>query len=69
MTVNQYESDASERAQHYTLSWFLKRLAIGTLILVVSFGGLAWLTHAAIEPGLTQGEGLLDTIGRLTLNF
>ncbi|KUO55350.1 MAG: hypothetical protein APF80_05100 [Alphaproteobacteria bacterium BRH_c36] len=69
MTVGEYEAEASARRHVYTAGWFLKRLAIGILILVCSVGGLAWLTHAAIDPSLVEGDTLLDTIGRLTVNF
>lgn len=33
-----------------TLGWFLKRTVIGIAILMVAMGGLAWLTHASIDP-------------------
>lgn len=69
MTVGEYDAEAPARNQVYTAGWFLKRLLIGTAILVLSFGALAWLTHAAIDPSLVEGETLLDTIGRLTANF
>ena len=35
-----------------TLGWFLKRALIGIFILIVSMGGLAWLTYASIDPDL-----------------
>ncbi|MBU1211450.1 MAG: hypothetical protein KJ587_09280 [Alphaproteobacteria bacterium] len=69
MTVGEYEAEAPERSHVYTAGWFLKRLAIGIVILVLSIGGLAWLTHTAIDQSLIEGDTLLDTIGRLTVNF
>jgi hypothetical protein len=35
-----------------TLGWFLKRSLIGIAILMVTMGGLAWLTYASIDPDL-----------------
>mgnify|MGYP001203913256 CR=1 FL=1 len=35
-----------------TLGWFLKRFLVGTAILLVAMGGLAWLTYASIDPAL-----------------
>ncbi len=32
-----------------TLRWALKRALLGISILVIGVGGLAWLTHAAID--------------------
>lgn len=69
MTVGEYEHAAHHAKSTYTASWFLKRLIIGTAILAGSFGCLAWLTHAAIDPSLVEGETLLDTIGRLASQF
>jgi len=69
MSVGEYEPDAPRANQIYTAGWFLKRLVIGTLILVFSFGGLAWLTHAALDTSVVEGENLLQAIGRLTANF
>ncbi len=69
MTVGEYEPDTPRANHTYTAGWFLKRLVIGTLILVFSFGGLAWLTYAAIDPSAGEVESLIDAIGRLTSNF
>jgi hypothetical protein len=35
-----------------TLSWVLKRSAIGIAILTVAIGTMAWLTYASIDPQL-----------------
>lgn len=56
-------------AGKFGLLWALKRALLGTAILVVSIGGLAWLTHAAIDPSLEEPEGLLSSIGRAVSNF
>ena len=71
MSVGDTESVAAQSAaSHITPMWFLKRLILAVAILVVSFGGLAWLTHAAIDPGTPSGpESLLEVIGRLAANF
>lgn len=44
-------------ARPVTLRWFLKRSLIGIAILMVAMGGLAWLTHASIDP---DGDGSLE---------
>lgn len=69
MTVGEYEPEGPRASPTYTAGWFLKRLLIGTVILVFSFGGLAWLTHAALDPGAVEAESLIDAIGRLASNF
>lgn len=56
-------------AAKFGLMWALKRALLGTAILVVALGGLAWLTHAAIDPSLEEAEGLLPSIGRAVGNF
>jgi len=33
-----------------TVAWAVKRALLGLLILVVMFGGGAWLLHASIDP-------------------
>lgn len=38
-----------------TLGWFLKRSLIGITILLVTMGGLAWLTYASIDPDSDGG--------------
>ena len=68
MSVAEVSTKSQEHAPRYTASWFLKRLVLGTLILAVSLGSLAWLTHAAIDDSAT-GESLIDTISRLASNF
>ncbi|MBU2582752.1 MAG: hypothetical protein KJ622_13650 [Alphaproteobacteria bacterium] len=69
MNVGECEEVSPRADSAYTAVWFLKRLVIGTAILVFSFGCLAWLTHAAIDPSLVEGETLLDTLGRLASHF
>jgi len=53
----------------FGLLWVLKRAVLGIVILVVSIGSLAWLTHAAIDPTLEETGGLLPAIGRAAGNF
>lgn len=53
----------------FGLFWALKRAVLGIVILVVSIGCLAWLTHAAIDPTLEETGGLLPAIGRAAGNF
>ena len=71
MAVGETEAqvDAPVQASPFNAAWFLKRLVLGTLILATSFGGLAWLTHAAIDPTSSNGENLLEVIGRLASQF
>lgn len=40
--------------RHFDLKWALGRAVLGLLILAVGIGGLAWLTHASIDPNLEQ---------------
>lgn len=56
-------------AERLGLLWALKRALLGIVILVISIGSLAWLTHAAIDPNLDESGGLLPTIGRAVGNF
>ena len=70
MTVGELEAAKPEQQSGVTAVWFFKRLVVGVFILVISFGGLAWLTHAAIEPGTApRPESLLDVMGRLATQF
>ncbi len=70
MTVGDTDAQVDAQASPFNAAWFLKRLILGTAILVFSFGGLAWLTHAAIDPtSATASENLLDAIGRLASQF
>lgn len=70
MSVGDAEQEIAAPIQsRFTAAWFLKRLLLGVLILVVSLGGLAWLTHAAIDEGARGDENLLQAIGRLATNF
>lgn len=69
MTAGEIGPGLPARNPRYTAAWFLRRLILGTFILVVSLGGLAWLTHAAIDQDQKQGETLLEVIGRLTTNL
>ena len=39
-----------------SLAWFLKRMVLAIFILVTSFGGLAWLTYASIDPRLEAAQ-------------
>jgi hypothetical protein len=68
MTVVDLEASKPKPGSHITVLWFLNRLVLGILILVVSLGGLAWLTHAAIESA-TGPETLIEAIGRLATNL
>ena len=68
MTVVELEASKPKQRSHITVLWFLKRLVLGIVILVVSLGGLAWLTHAAIEPAIGP-ETLIEAIGRLATNL
>ena len=69
MAVGENEPEATPGNQTYTARWFLKRMLIGMAILVLSFGSLAWLTHAARDPGLVETESIIEMIGRSTANF
>ncbi len=42
-------------ARPVTVGWFLKRSLLAVVILVVSMGGLAWLTYASIDPDADIG--------------
>ncbi|MEQ8825504.1 MAG: hypothetical protein RIC14_14130 [Filomicrobium sp.] len=61
--------DTAAPATQFNAMWFLKRFALGTAILAFSFGGLAWLTHAAIDPTVANNESLIEAIGRLASQF
>jgi hypothetical protein len=63
------QADPGMAAVKFGLVWALKRALLGTVILVVALGSLAWLTHAAIDPSLEEGEGLLPSISRAIDNF
>lgn len=39
-----------------SLAWFVKRMVLAIVILAVSFGGLAWLTYASIDPRLEAAQ-------------
>ncbi len=70
MTVGELGAEKPMQRSRVTVSWFFKRLVLGVSILLLSLGGLAWLTHAAIDPGpATVPESLLDVIGRLASQF
>lgn len=62
-------ADSSITAVKFGLVWALKRALLGTVILVVALGSLAWLTHAAIDPSLEASDGLLPSIGRAVDKF
>lgn len=51
------QADTGIGASKFGLLWALKRALLGTLILVVALGSLAWLTHAAIDPSLEENDG------------
>ncbi|MCH9806792.1 MAG: hypothetical protein K0U74_03585 [Alphaproteobacteria bacterium] len=65
------ELDVEELApvSPFNAAWFLKRLVLGTAILVISFGGLAWLTHAARDKSAMGTQDMLETIGRVASQF
>ena len=65
------DTELGERTESspFNAVWFLKRLVLGTTILFVSLGSLAWLTHAAIDENSGSTENVLDTIGRLATQF
>jgi len=46
-----------------TLKWFVKRTLVGIVILVVSVGGMAWLTYASIDPSLETGDAKVKNAG------
>lgn len=57
----------ADPASRITFGWFLKRAIIGIAILVVSIGGMAWLTHASIDPSQELDEAnetILQSIAR-----
>ncbi len=39
-----------------SFAWFLKRMVLGIFILAISFGSLAWLTYASIDPRLEAAQ-------------
>jgi hypothetical protein len=43
------------------LAWALKRALLGTLILLVTIAGAAWLLYAAIEPETADAAQSLRT--------
>lgn len=69
MASGEFEPSADAQASQFNTGWFLKRLILGTAILVISFGSLAWLTHAAIDDSAGSGETVIDAIGRLATQF
>jgi hypothetical protein len=69
MASGEFEPSADVQASQFNTGWFLKRLILGTAILVISFGSLAWLTHAAIDESAGSGETVIDAIGRLATQF
>lgn len=68
-TVPEPAIDIRSGAGRFGLLWALKRAVLGIVILVVSIGSLAWLTHAAIDPKLEESGALLPSIGRAVSNF
>lgn len=61
-------ADDAQPVQHValppvTFGWFFKRALIGIAILMVAMGGLAWLTHASIDP---DEEDLAPTAAALS---
>ncbi len=69
MAVGEIENAPVAKTSPFTAMWFLKRLVLALGILIISFGGLAWLTHAAIDPGAGPQESLIDALARLSSNF
>jgi len=56
MTV-QFQGSGGDAAAVATRSpfdraWMMRRALLGVLILALGIGGLAWLTHASIDPAL-----------------
>lgn len=39
-----------------SVAWFVKRMVLGIFILAISFGSLAWLTYASIDPRLEAAQ-------------
>lgn len=68
-SIPEQAAEAGFGAPKFGLVWALKRALLGVIILVISLGSLAWLTHAAIDPNLEEANGLLPTIGRVVSNF
>ncbi len=65
--VDHAAANVADSAAHITFGWFLKRAIIGIAILVVSIGGMAWLTHASIDPSQeldAANETILKSIAR-----
>jgi len=53
-----------------TLSWVLKRTAIGIAILTVAMGAMAWLTYASIDPQLdAETRGDTPAVTKVDLRF
>ena len=46
-----------------TWGWALKRAALGTGILIVAMGVMAWLTYASIDPALDRKDEAKDAKG------
>lgn len=68
-SIPEQAAEAGFGAPKFGLVWALKRALLGIIILVVSLGSLAWLTHAAIDPNFEEADGLIPTIGRVVGNF
>jgi len=43
-----------------TWGWALKRAALGTGILIMAMGVMAWLTYASIDPALDRNDEAKD---------
>lgn len=53
-----------------TLSWVLKRSAIGIAILTVAMGAMAWLTYASIDPQLdAESRGSATPATKVDVRF
>lgn len=50
MTSLNHTSSNDRATAHISLGWALKRALLGIMILVVMFGGGAWLLYTTIEP-------------------
>lgn len=50
MSSLNHTSSNGRPTPHISLGWALKRALLGIMILVVMFGGGAWLLYATIEP-------------------
>ncbi|MCB1521270.1 MAG: hypothetical protein KDJ37_11945 [Hyphomicrobiaceae bacterium] len=57
-------TDRSRQGELPTLGWALKRALLGLTILIIMFGGGAWLLHASIEVDRAEAlEPLARTAG------